>query len=796
MAPPAPVTGLVSVDALGIVITWNSGAEQLLGHLPGDVLGRAAADLLASPLPASARTCLAERKEWSGTLVLRHRGGTPVGAVVRAFPQREAHGDAGWVLIAEPPASATDRETEALRDWALSQLPVAVLIHDAEARVVEANTEALDLLGLREETILGRRVDDGLRTGSPYAGLADAISQVTRTGKPLHKDMSVRSPGESRPRTWSFTVSPLKDPAGRVRGASTVVHDVTESTRARRQRGVVNEASVRIGTTLEVVRTADELAKLAVDRFADFAAVDLVDQVYGGGEPKPGGPADTTAMRRAANRSVLDGCPEATFKPGELSLFPAGSALMDSLVGGRAVRHDADEPEIRAWLAEHPHLASKVSAFGMHSTLLVPMRARGTPLGFALFARHRTAEPFDDDDLLLAEEITARAAVCVDNARRYTRERNTSLTLQRSLLPQRVPRESAVEVASRYLPTGSQAGVGGDWFDVIPLSGARVALVVGDVVGHGIQASATMGRLRTAVRTLADVDLPPDELLTHLDDLVLRLDRAEDSEDGDGRPASDGDVGATCLYAVYDPIARTCTMARAGHPPPALVNPDGTVDFADLPAGPPLGLGGLPFESAVLDLPEGSLITLYTDGLIEAIGRDVEVGSDMLRSALRDPNQPLEQTCDTILERLLPERPTDDVALLIARTRTLAPSQVATWELPSDPAVVATARKEAMTRLVDWGLDEVDFVTELVVSELVTNAIRYGAAPIQLRLIHDRTLICEVSDASNTAPHLRRARVYDEGGRGLLLVAQLTDHWGTRHTPHGKTIWAELRLQP
>ncbi|MGW1787085.1 SpoIIE family protein phosphatase, partial [Streptomyces sp. NPDC002143] len=698
------------------------------------------------------------------------------------------------VLIAEPPASATDSETQALRGWTLSQLPVAVLIHDAEARMVEANATALDLLGLSEETVLGGRVDDGLRTRSRYGGLADAVSEVARTGQPLHTDMSVRPPGEGRTRTWSFAVSPLRDPAGRVRGASTVVRDVTEETRARRQLGVVNEASARIGTTLEVVRTAEELAQLAVDRFADFAAVDLLDQVYDGGEPKPGGPADTTAMRRAANRSVLEGCPEAMFQPGELSLFPAGSALMDSLVGGRAVRHDADEPETRTWLAEHPHLASKVSAFGMHSTLLVPMRARGTPLGFAFFARHRTAERFDDDDLLLAEEITARAAVCVDNARRYTRERNTSITLQRSLLPQRAPRESAVEVASRYLPTGSRAGVGGDWFDVIPLSGARVALVVGDVVGHGIQASATMGRLRTAVRTLADVDLPPDELLTHLDDLVLRLDRAEDSEDDDARPASDGDVGATCLYAVYDPIARTCTMARAGHPPPALVHPDGTVVFADLPAGPPLGLGGLPFESAVLELPEGSLIALYTDGLVETAERDIEVGSDLLRSALHDPNQPLEQTCDTILQRLLPERPTDDVALLIARTRTLAPSQVATWELPSDPAVVATARKEAMTRLADWGLDEVEFVTELVVSELVTNAIRYGAAPIQLRLIRDRTLICEVSDASNTAPHLRRARVYDEGGRGLLLVAQLTDRWGTRHTTYGKTIWAELRL--
>nr|WP_282190070.1 ATP-binding SpoIIE family protein phosphatase [Streptomyces sp. S1D4-11] len=352
--------------------------------------------------------------------------------------------------------------------------------------------------------------------------------------------------------------------------------------------------------------------------------------------------------------------------------------------------------------------------------------------------------------------------------------------------------QSAVEVTCRYLPAATQLGVGGDWYDVIPLSGARVALVVGDVVGHGIHAAATMGRLRTAVRTLADIDLPPDELLTHLDDVVIRLS-AEVSAETDTESA--GDIGAACLCAVYDPVVGRCTLARAGHVLPAVVTRDGTVNLLELPAGPPLGLGGLPFETAEIDLPEGSLIALYTDGLIEALDHDIEAGLTRLCHALAQSSASLEATCDTVLEALLPaDRPHDDVALLLARTHTLGDRQVATWAVDADPAEVARARASVSEQLNTWGLEELDFTTELVVSELVTNAIRYGRPPIQLRLIHDRTLMCEVADAGSTTPHLRRARVFDEGGRGLFLVAQLAEHWGTRHARRGKTVWAECAL--
>ncbi|WP_406102805.1 SpoIIE family protein phosphatase [Streptomyces sp. NBC_01003] len=544
---------------------------------------------------------------------------------------------------------------------------------------------------------------------------------------------------------------------------------------------VVNEASARVGTTLDIARTAQELADLATEHFADAVSVDLLDTSSRDEPPAKG----TPVVRRVAQRSVMDGCPETTsleaifgespVSPQQLQRYPDGSPPARALITGRPSRH---------------HLGPSASM------LLVPLCARGTTLGVAHFFRHHKPDAYGDEDLLLAQEIAARAAVAIDNARRYTHARATALTLQRSLLPRGTPVQPAVEVACRYLPAAAELGVGGDWYDVIPLSGARVALVVGDVVGHGIHAAATMGRLRTAVRTLADIDLPPDELLTHLDDVVIRLAAEVSSEvSAQTDTESAGDIGATCLYAVYDPVAGRCTLARAGHVLPVVMTQDGTADILELPAGPPLGLGGLPFEAAEIDLPEGSLIALYTDGLIEALDHDVEAGLTRLCRALKQSSASLEATCDTVLEALLPaDRPHDDVALLLARTHTLGDSQVATWDVDADPAEVARVRASVSEQLTTWGLEELDFTTELVVSELVTNAIRYGRPPIQLRLIHDRTLMCEVADAGNTTPHLRRARVFDEGGRGLFLVAQLAEHWGTRHARRGKTVWAECAL--
>ncbi len=328
--------------------------------------------------------------------------------------------------------------------------------------------------------------------------------------------------------------------------------------------------------------------------------------------------------------------------------FRSGEALIDRDLDGNG----------GGWLNRDPERVEKIRRFGMHSLIAVPVRARGAIMGVATFVRSRYPAPFEQDDLLLAEDLVSRAALCVDNARRYTPEHTAALTLQRSLLPHALRGGTAVEVASRYLPSGAHDGVGGDWFDLIPLSGARVALVVGDVVGHGINAAATMGRLRTAVHTLADMELPPDELLARLDDLVMRLTE----EEARSEPSAITVLGATCLYAVYDPVTRRCTMARAGHPPPALVFPDGTVTFADLPAGPPLGLGGLPFESSELELPAGSLVALYTDGLVGECGPDIDAGLSRLEEVLAHPELPLESLSSAVIDTLLSAPPADDAA--------------------------------------------------------------------------------------------------------------------------------------
>jgi len=373
-------------------------------------------------------------------------------------------------------------------------------------------------------------------------------------------------------------------------------------------------------------------------------------------------------------------------------------------------------------------------------------------------------------------------------------QHTASLALQRSLLPGELTGGTALAVASSYLPAGAPSGVGGDWFDVIHLSGARVALVVGDVVGRGINAAATMGRLRTAVRTLADLDLPPDELLAHLDDLVISLAEEEGGEGEEAEAAAA--MGARCMYAVYDPVTQRCTMARAGHLPPAIVWPDGTVTFPDLPTGPPLGLGTLPYESDELELPEGTLIALYTDGLLGPWGQDIDAEASRLGEALARPGPTLDAVCGGVVRAMLDGPPSDDVVLLLARTHVLDRDQVASWDLAADPAVVASARNLVSAQLTAWGLDDLGFTTELIISELVTNAIRYGVEPIHVRLIRQDVLICEVSDGSSTSPRLRHARTTDEGGRGLFLVAQSSRRWGTRYTTTGKIIWSEQNLPP
>jgi PAS domain S-box-containing protein len=688
-------------------------------------------------------------------------------------------------------------------DWAITQTPVNIALLDTDMRQLRLNTSMCRTMALDSEAAgLGLRLTD-LLSNPTTEEMVTAARTVARTGKPAVWRGVNKLPGESHVHAVEMTLSPVRDPAGQVDGVLVVAIDMTEQHLARERLALVNEASTRIGGTLDTTRTAEELVEVAVPRLADYAAVELVDSVFQGEEPTSDPFDYTVPVRRMACGSVLDGCPETMIRPGQVSYFPPHSPSIEHLTSGLLVNDSDLRCVIDHWAELDPVRAAYLVRYGFHSIMVVPMRARGATLGIVIFARHRRPDPFEDDDLVLAEELVARAALSIDNARLYTREHSTALTLQRSLLPRRLPPQAAVDVATRYLPAGSGVAVGGDWFDVIRLSGSRVGLVVGDVVGHGIHASVTMGRLRTAVRTLADIDLEPAELLTRLDDVVTRLaDEEGMAPDGLGS----ADLSATCLYAVYDPVSRRCSLARAGHPPPAVVAPGGRAELLDLPACPPLGLGGWPFEQTEVELPEDSLLVLYTDGLIESRHSDIDTGLTAMRKVLNDirlrsdgpPHaaSSLETICDTLVGALLPERAEDDAALLVARTRALPADRIVSWDLPAEPAVVAGARARAARQLAVWGLEEATDTTELIVSELLTNAIRHAKSPIEIRLILDGALTCEVSDGSRAGPHLRCADPYDEDGRGLLLVAQLTERWGTRRTRTGKTIWAQQPLPP
>lgn len=546
---------------------------------------------------------------------------------------------------------------------------------------------------------------------------------------------------------------------------------------ARGRLRLLYEAGVAIGTTLDVTRTAEELTEAVVPGFADYATVDLVESVLSGAEPLGG----RAGMRRTALRGIDADAPLRAV--GESFAYAGGAREADDVTDVRA-RLDPVLGTGGRWTEFGPDRASAVLAHGLHSRITVPLRARGVFLGMATFWRSDSPDPFDEGDLSIAEELGARSAVSIDNAGRYSREHTMAATLQRNLLPRVLPQQDALEVAHRYRP--AQAGVGGDWFDVIPLSGARVALVVGDVVGHGLHAAATMGRLRTAVNNFSALDLPPDEVLGRLDDLVARIDQEEV-----GDVEEEAITGATCLYAVYSPVSRNCILASAGHPPPAIVHPEGTVTFPEIPSGPPLGLSTMSPETMDLRLSEGTDLVFYTDGLIEDRDRDISTGLDMLRDILARAHHGPEQICQAVFDTMVPDHPRDDVALLVARTRVMPADKVAEWDVALDPAAVAPVRAAVTRWLTGRGLEEQAFVTELILSELITNAIRYGSPPITVRLLLGRSLICEVSDTSSTSPHLRTAAATDEGGRGLFLVAQFAERWGTRYTAEGKVIWTE-----
>ncbi|MEV5840816.1 SpoIIE family protein phosphatase [Streptomyces sp. NPDC051985] len=762
------------LDAEGRISGWGSSAQRLLGHPSEDVLGRPAARLLAAdPGQRLSALCKADRAR-STVLDLSCRDGRTLRAAVTFSPLSHL-GTAATVVVAADLAALRGWEAQlALLQGMATESAVGLTIFDTDMRVVWGNTSTdLELGGVAQ--YVGRPAADLFPEGEfisrHHPPDEDQIMEhVLTTGEPIlgmhYRGRAPADPG--REHVWSCSYHRLVDARGEPLGLFEESLDITDRYRAQERLSLLVRAGKRIGASLDVRRTAAELADVAVPQLADEVLVDLPPAVIEGRQP-PTGSAPGHSMLRMHGRTPEE------FRTSPVSYPPASPQAM-SLATSRPVVDDAAPPGERA-------------SAGHRCSLFVPLLARDAVVGLATFRRSSNPDPFGPEEQTLAVELAERAAVGIDNARRYTSQHVAALVLQRNLLPQHLPAQSAVEVAYRYLPADSRVGVGGDWFDLIPLSGARVGLTVGDVVGHGVHAAATMGRLRATVRTLALLDLDPAELLTRLDSLV-----AQDSEPHADDGLGDEALGVTCLYAIYDPVSGRCVWASAGHPPPIVADANGSVALSSLAPGPPLGLGSLPYENVELSLSSGSVVAFFTDGVVEDRRTDIDIGIDRLAHVLTWQRCPLEELCDRALSTLPPGPQADDATLLLVRTRRLADGQVADLELPPDPAMVARARTDTERQLADWGLSDLSFTAALVVSELVTNSIRYATGPVLLRLIKDRSLLCEVSDNAHTAPHLRRARRDDEGGRGLFLVAQMSQRWGTRYTASGKTIWAELAV--
>ncbi|MFD3925289.1 SpoIIE family protein phosphatase [Streptomyces sp. NPDC058614] len=653
----------VVVDSYGHIGLWSPEAEQLLGYRAEEALGRRTDELLVSPDNLQrARQVFAQVRSgarWAGVFPMQHKDGTerPV-----EFRTMRLHDRDGRIhLLSLVTDATTVRRVE--RDLALShslvqQTPVGIGVFDNDLRWVGVNP-ALELInGLPEDEVLGHRMGEML-PGLDVEAIESRMRLVLASGKPLLDQMTVgRTPADSEERAYSESYHRIEDAEGRVLGLAMSIIDVSERqqaaaeiSQAREHLSVIADAGARIGTTLDLQQTARELADVAVPQLADLAAVDVLEAVVAHGTTTAvTGDAQAEFRALAVAAGYLTDAIHAADPVGELATYSSTRIITQCVREARPILVEQVDSAMMRRIARDSHAAQTLRVAGVHSYLAVPLVARGEVLGTLSLYRTINTRPFDEQDRILASELAARAAICVDNARLYGRERNAALTLQRSLLPRTPVNHEGLDIAVRYLPALSE--VGGDWYDVLPLSRGRTGLIVGDVMGKGVQAAAIMGQLSTATRALARLDPSPAELLGHLDDIAGSL----------------GDAIATCVYAVCDPRRGTCEMSSAGHLPPVLIRPDGSADLLDIPGGVPLGVGGVPFGTMEVQLPPGSLLALYTDGLIENRTEPIDTGLETMTRLLQSTRQSLERTSDMLLGSLRPE-PDDDVALLLARTR-------------------------------------------------------------------------------------------------------------------------------
>ncbi|SEB60452.1 PAS domain S-box-containing protein [Streptomyces sp. 2224.1] len=813
----------------GRIDQWSERAEDMLGIPARYALGKDPVEaFVPRELRATGRRKVSEildGREWTGLVPYRRGEGTDADGLAEIYvmPSRDENGERAAVCLVVDVRALRGIETDLAASQAVfGQSPMGFTLFGTDLRLLRVNERFATVFGGPASKYRGCGPHDFLPR-SEAERMTVALRRVLDTGEPVTEMQLVgMAPGEDDRRRWSVSLYRLHGASGRPIGVAALAADVTgrrraerEAANARRNLALLNEAGARIGNSLDLETTARTLLDVAVPQFCDLASVDLYQGLLAGDEAPPGMSDGSAELRRVAFASAVSDAPLAT-APGVPGDAPGPVAV------GAVHRYPFNSPCAGALRTAHAQIIpGRDSDDGpelgavVHSTLAVPMVARDTVVGLVQFSRTKGSEPFGERDTALAVELAARAAVCIDNARLYRREHERALILQRSLLPPGDPEAAGLDIACRYLPGTTATEVGGDWFDVIELPGHRTALVVGDVMGRGLRAAVAMGELRTAVRTLALLDLEPAEVLSALDEIARGLGgdgdgrsstaRSARSRSGAGegageqrRSAATADLSevylATCVYAVYDPVTRRATFANAGHLPPALVEDGEDALLLDVPPGMPLGVGGEPFEEIEVELPDGALLALYTDGLVESRHHPLEEGLQAFRTALSRADRPLEDACDQVLSAMDTSHGEDDIALLMARVHGLPKDAVGDWNLAPEARSVARARELARDQLTDWGLQELVDTTELLVSELVTNALRHGHGEIRLRLLLDRTLVCEVWDADLAQPRRRRARDTDEGGRGLQLVGLLSQGWGSRRTPRGKTVWFELAL--
>ncbi|MBT2467014.1 SpoIIE family protein phosphatase [Streptomyces sp. ISL-66] len=657
---------LIATSADGTIVRWNQVAQELLGHAPPQMLGRNIADLLHPGADRSLGRSLWEAAATGrgvmGTVTAWHRDGHPLEVEIWASPVSDRQHGAASVLVfaADAHAARRIRGASAVWDGLFSRSPVGIAVLDTQLRFLQVNAALEAMNGLPESAHIGRRLAEILPEVNAHE-MEEAMVEVLATGQPLLDRRRVgRTPAEpDQDRVWSCSYVRVEDPARMPIGVIASLVDITEQQHdhleaeaGRRRLALLSEASMRVGSSLELERTAQELADLAVPRLADAVTVDVLDALARGDEPGMG-LTGGAALRRLGKAPLSGSRVTDVLAPlGRTLVFPPAAPYSQALAARQTYLIARLDEQAVAPAARHSAKPAQLVTVGVRSFIMAPLVARETVLGVATFYRTHPRVPFGAEDVTLAGELAARAALSIDNARLYHREHETAVILQRSMLPQHITPPPGLEVSHRYLPASDVNEVGGDWYDVLPLARGKAALLIGDVMGHGIAAAAVMGRLAASVRALARLDLPPVRLLHQLEAVLGDLTEP---------------MLATFLYVVCDPATGQCTVTRAGHPPPALVLPDGTVRLLDTPPGVPLGVGGVSFTPTDFTLLPGSLLVLYTDGLIEARGHDLDERLAELTRLLADPQRQLDHLCDSLITHLVPAAADDDVALLVAR---------------------------------------------------------------------------------------------------------------------------------